>query len=156
MTDPDNSNQLAFGQFQLDLGKRELRRDGSPVTLRSKAFDILCVLAHAEGKVVTKAELMAEVWPDVIVEDGNIQVHVSNLRKALDEGTDGQGFIVTVPGRGYRLMGLQSRPQSPGLLDTQPAVSISETCIAVLPFTNMSGEPPSKGGMSSDLSVSYA
>jgi DNA-binding winged helix-turn-helix (wHTH) protein len=80
MTDPDNSNQLAFGQFQLDLGKRELRRDGLPVKLRSRAFDILCVLAQAEGKVVTKAELMAEIWPGVIVEDSNIQVHVSNLR----------------------------------------------------------------------------
>jgi DNA-binding winged helix-turn-helix (wHTH) protein len=105
MTDPDNSNQLAFGQFHLDLGKRELRRNGLPVKLRSRAFDILCVLAQAEGKVVTKAELMAAVWPSVIVEDSNIQVHVSNLRKALDEGTDGEGFIVTVPGRGYRPAG---------------------------------------------------
>jgi TolB-like protein/Tfp pilus assembly protein PilF len=141
MTDPGNCSQVTFGQFQLDLGKRELRRAGTLVKLGSRAVDVLCVLARAEGQVVTKAALMAEVWPSVIVEDSNIQVHVSNLRKSLDDGTDGQGFIVTVPGRGYRLLGLQSWPQATELPGAQPAVSISETCIAVLPFTNMSGDP---------------
>jgi TolB-like protein/tetratricopeptide (TPR) repeat protein len=140
MTDPDGSHQLIFGRFQLDLGKRELRRDGASVKLGRRALDILCVLAQAEGKVVSKSELMAEIWPGIVVEESNIQVHVSNLRKALDEGTDGQGFVVTVPGRGYRFLGLQSRPQAeqPGI---QPTVNASETCVAVLPFTNMSGEP---------------
>ncbi len=140
MTDPGDSHQLIFGRFQLDLAKRELRRDGASVKLGSRALDILCVLAQAEGKVVSKNELMAEIWPGIVVEESNIQVHVSNLRKALDEGTDGQSFVVTVPGRGYRFLGLQSRSQAeqPGI---QPPVSVSETCIAVLPFTNMSGDP---------------
>ena len=112
MTDPGDSHQLIFGRFQLDLAKRELRRDGASVKLGSRALDILCVLAQAEGKVVSKNELMAEIWPGIVVEESNIQVHVSNLRKALDEGTDGQSFVVTVPGRGYRFLGLQSRPQA--------------------------------------------
>jgi TolB-like protein/Flp pilus assembly protein TadD len=140
MTDPDDSHQLIFGRFRLDLGKRELRRDGASVKLGSRALDILCILAQAEGKVVSKNELMAEVWPGIVVEDSNVQVHVSNLRKALDEGTDGQSFIVTVPGRGYRFLGLQSRPQA-AQLGIQPTVNVSETCIAVLPFTNMTGDP---------------
>jgi TolB-like protein/Tfp pilus assembly protein PilF len=140
MTDPDESHLLIFGQFQLDLEKRELRRDGAPVKLGSRAVDILCVLAQAEGKVVSKNELMAEIWPGLVVEESNIQVHVSNLRKALNEGSGGQSFVVTVPGRGYRLLGLQSRPQAeqPGI---RPTVNVSETCVAVLRFTNMSGDP---------------
>jgi DNA-binding winged helix-turn-helix (wHTH) protein len=140
MTDPDESHLLIFGQFQLDLEKRELRRDGAPVKLGSRAVDILCVLAQTEGKVVSKNELMAEIWPGLVVEESNIQVHVSNLRKALNEGSGGQSFVVTVPGRGYRLLGLQSRPQAeqPGI---RPTVNVSETCVAVLRFTNMSGDP---------------
>ena len=141
MTDPGLSHQLTFGRFQLDLRKRELRRDGSPVKLGSKALDILCALAQAQGKVVTKNQLMSEVWPGIVVEESNIQVHVSNLRKALDEVTEGQSFVVTVPGRGYRLLGLQSRTQVNEQRVPQPAVNIPETCIAVLPFTNMSGDP---------------
>ena len=75
--------------------------------LGSRALDILCVLASAKGEIVSKDELMRRVWPDVAVEEGNIQVHVSALRKALDDGKDAQTYVVTVPGRGYRLVGLQ-------------------------------------------------
>lgn len=139
MTDPDDRHKLNFGRFQLDLRKRELRRDGAPVKLGSRVLDILCVLAQAEGKVVSKNELMAQIWPGIVVEESNIQVHVSNLRKALDEGTDGQSFVVTVPGRGYRFLG-QSRSQAEQL-GIHPTANVSETCIAVLPFTNMSGDP---------------
>ena len=101
----------ALSGFRLDLSKRQLARDGVPVPLGSRAFDILCVLASAKGEVVSKDELMTKVWPGLVVEENNIQVHVSALRKALDDGQSGQTHLVTVPGRGYRLVGLNQRIQ---------------------------------------------
>src|SRR5215472_8515505 len=89
---------------QLKFGRRCLLRDEKPVRLGSRALDILCVLASAEGKVVSKDELMARVWAGVVVEEHNIQVHISALRKAFEEEGDGGSWIVTVPGRGYRLL----------------------------------------------------
>ena len=87
------SEQFIFGDFLLDLGRRELLRRGIPVSLRSRALDVLCVLAAARGEVVTKDELMARVWPGVVVEEINIQVHISGLRKALGEGSGGESFV---------------------------------------------------------------
>ena len=78
--------EISFGRFRLDLARRELRRDQTLVRLGSRALDILCVLASAEGKVVSKDELMERVWAVVVDEDNNIQVHISALRTAL-EGT---------------------------------------------------------------------
>ena len=96
--------EISFGRFRLDLARRELRRDQTLVRLGSRALDILCVLASAGGKVVTKDELMERVWAGVVVEEHNIQVHISALRKAFDEDGDGGSWIVTVPERGYRLL----------------------------------------------------
>ena len=84
-------NEVSFSRFRLDLSKRRLARDdGVTVPLGSRALDILCVLASAKGEVVSKDELMTRVWPGLVVEENNIQVHVSALRKALDEGNSGQ------------------------------------------------------------------
>src|SRR5215213_2771649 len=98
-------HEVSLGQFRLNLRERELTLDGVPVRLGSRACDILCVLASAKGEVVSKDELMARVWPGLVVEENNIQVHISALRKTLDEGKSGQSYVVTVPGRGYRLLG---------------------------------------------------
>lgn len=90
---------IGFGPFDLDTEMREIRRDGGVLPIGSRAFDILCVLATAAGRVVTKDELMKAVWPATIVEENNIQVHLSALRREL-----GRNWIVTVPGRGYQLV----------------------------------------------------
>jgi TolB-like protein/tetratricopeptide (TPR) repeat protein len=135
--------ELSFGRFRLHLGRRELSRDGKPVKLGGRALDILCVLASAKGDVVTKDELMARVWAGVIVEDNAIQVHVSALRKAIDEGMSGQSYVVTVPSRGYRLIGLQAQDQFVAG-DPQTRFSLplpDRASVAVLPFQNMSGDP---------------
>jgi DNA-binding winged helix-turn-helix (wHTH) protein len=66
-----NAEPANFGRFRLDVDRRELFRDGTPVQLGSRALDILCVLASANGEVVGKDELMRRVWPDVVVEEGN-------------------------------------------------------------------------------------
>jgi DNA-binding winged helix-turn-helix (wHTH) protein/tetratricopeptide (TPR) repeat protein len=101
-----SDHQISFGQFRLDLTGQGLTRDGKPVPLGSRALDILGVLALAKGNLVTKDQLMERVWPGRVVEENNIQVHISALRKALDDGKNGQSHVMTVPGRGYRLIGL--------------------------------------------------
>src|SRR5215469_3540589 len=96
--------EISFGRFRLNFARRELRRDDRPVRLGGRALDILCILAEAGGAVVTKDELMARVWAGVVVEENNLQVHISALRKALEEDGNDESGIVTVPGRGYRLL----------------------------------------------------
>src|ERR1700760_5169812 len=105
------NEEVSFGCFRLDLRRPELRRDGQPVRIHRRALGILCALAEAEGEIVSKDELMARLWPGRIVEEGNLHVHVSALRKALDDHGGGHSFVITVPGRGYRLaasVGLRS------------------------------------------------
>ena len=108
------SEKFGFGPFLLDCERRELSRDGVRVPLGGRALEILCELASARGDVVSKDRLFERVWPGLSVEDGNIHVHISGLRKALDDGAAGQSFIVTVPGRGYRLIGLHAMSDSGG------------------------------------------
>jgi TolB-like protein/class 3 adenylate cyclase/predicted ATPase len=131
--------EISFGRFRLDLARRELRRDETPVRLGSRALHILCVLASAEGKVVSKDELMAQVWGGVVVEEHNIQVHISTLRRAFEEDGDGQSWIVTVPGRGYRLL---RAPEPPAAATPLPRVPVGgQPSLAVLPFLNLSDDP---------------
>jgi TolB-like protein len=135
---------LSFGPFRFDPKQRELRRDGVRVQLGNRALEILGVLASARGEVVGKDELMTRVWPGLVVEENNLAVHVSALRKALDEGGSGQSYVVTVPGRGYRLLGLQSSPQIAALDDSgvlQGPALPDRPSIAVLPFQSLSGDP---------------
>src|SRR6516162_3651110 len=133
--------EISFGRFRLDLARRELRRDKRLVRLGSRALDILCVLASAEGKIVTKDELMAQVWAGVVVEENNLQVHISALRKALEEDSNGQSWIVTVLGRGYRLLPPRE-PSAAGDPALAPSLPVPDKpSIAVLPFVNLSGDP---------------
>jgi DNA-binding winged helix-turn-helix (wHTH) protein/predicted ATPase len=106
-----------FGPFRLDPGERRLSREGQPITLRAKIFDTLCVLVEAHGHLVDKDELIHRVWPDAVVEEGNLAHNISALRKTLGEPATGQKYIETVPGRGYRFVAevreiqrLESRP----------------------------------------------
>src|ERR1043166_1431873 len=138
-----DQNKVRFGRFRLDLSQRQLARDGVSIPLGSRALDILCALAVAKGEVVSKDELMARVWPGLVVDENTIRVHVSALRKALEEGTSGQSHLMTVPGRGYRLVGLQSQPSVNRTDPTSPSspAQSDRPSIAVLPFQNMSGDP---------------
>src|SRR6266566_3294109 len=138
-----SGDQVRFGRFRLDLGRRQLWRHATRMHVGGRVLDILCVLVSAKGEVVTKDELMARVWSGLIVEDSNIHVHVSALRKALGEGTGGQSPVVTVPGRGYRFIGLPPAPAADtGKLDTPQGLPLPDRpSIAVLPFANLSGDP---------------
>jgi Tol biopolymer transport system component/DNA-binding winged helix-turn-helix (wHTH) protein len=94
----------SFGGFQLDAHKRLLLREGQTVPLSSKAFDLLLALVESGGREVAKDELMERVWADQLVEDANLTVTMSHLRKALGEKASDHRFIVTIPGRGYRFV----------------------------------------------------
>jgi DNA-binding winged helix-turn-helix (wHTH) protein/TolB-like protein len=93
-----------FGDFILVPKERLLLCSGKPVSLTPKAFDLLTVLVRHAGHLVTKEALLRGVWPDTFVEDVNLTVNISALRKALDRGRDGDGMIQTVPTRGYRFV----------------------------------------------------
>ena len=124
---------LQFGDFRLDVAERRLLRDGRPVPLAPKAFDVLAALAARPGRLITKDELLKEVWPDSFVEESNLAYHVFALRKALGETADGESYVETVPKRGYRFTasvtavnGAASAdaPQAPD--DREPQVQIAE------------------------------
>ena len=102
---PGKANLIyEFGRFRLDPGERRLSREGQPVTLRAKIFDTLCVLVEAHGRLLDKDELIHRVWPDAVVEEGNLAHNISALRKTLGESATGQAYVETVPGRGYRFV----------------------------------------------------
>lgn len=92
----------ATGEWEIDLDRRELRARGMPVPLGGRAFEIIEVLIKSVGELVTKDELLSQIWPGAIVEENTLQVHISALRKAL--GPD-RGLLKTISGRGYRLLG---------------------------------------------------
>jgi DNA-binding winged helix-turn-helix (wHTH) protein/TolB-like protein/Tfp pilus assembly protein PilF len=91
-----------FDRFRFDPADRLLLEDGKPVSLTPKALDILLVLVQNGTRLTTKEELMRKVWPDSFVEEANLTVNISALRKLLGETVDGQQYIQTVPKSGYR------------------------------------------------------
>jgi TolB-like protein/DNA-binding winged helix-turn-helix (wHTH) protein len=98
----DGSKLLEFAGFRLDRGRRLLTGpDGQVIELKPKVFDTLAVLAERPGQLVDKSTLMDAVWPDVVVEENNLNQAISALRKALGDDSD-RRLIVTVPGRGYQ------------------------------------------------------
>jgi len=92
---------IAFGAFRLLPGQQLLLDGDERVSIGSRALDILVTLAERAGDVVSKEELIARVWPDTFVEDGNLRVHIAGLRRALRDGQRGARYVMTIPGRGY-------------------------------------------------------
>src|ERR1700722_12996199 len=95
---------FAFGPFRLLPTQRLLLEGDIPVRLGSRAFDILAALVERSGEVVAKEELIARAWPQTFVEDTNLKMQVSALRRALGDGQGGHRYVVTVPGRGYNFV----------------------------------------------------
>ena len=93
-----------FGPFRLDSLKRLLLREGELVPITPKAFDVLLALVQSNGQVLEKDDLMSRLWPDTVVEEHNLTVNISALRKILGESPNKHEYIVTIPGRGYRFV----------------------------------------------------
>ncbi|HEX3440085.1 MAG TPA: winged helix-turn-helix domain-containing protein, partial [Pseudolabrys sp.] len=101
----------AWDQWEIDLGRRELRSRGVPVPLGGRAFEIVTVLVQSASELVTKDRMMERVWPGAVVGEGTLHVHISAVRKAL--GQD-RAMLKTVSGRGYRLLGSWTPQQREG------------------------------------------
>ena len=123
------------------LDRRGLsRRDQSgtfvPIPIGSRALDVLSILVARSGDLVPRDEIMNAVWPGTVVENSNLPVHIAALRRLLDGDRPDGSCIQTVPGRGYRFIGIVTR----GSVETALALPDNPS-IAVFPFVNMSGDP---------------
>jgi len=98
-----------FGEFRMDVRERQLLRKGRPIPLTAKVFDTLRVLLERAGRLVTKDELLQQLWPDTVVEENNLNQNISVVRKALGEQASGQRYIETVPRVGYRFVAALTR-----------------------------------------------
>lgn len=128
---------IAFGPYRIHPGQRLLLEGQQPLRLGRRAMDILLILLAHAGEVVSKQQLMAGVWPDSVVEDINLRVHMAALRKALGDGQNGQRYIVTVAQRGYSFV-------APILLDSleqKPAAAVARHNLP-LRRTRMIGRQP--------------
>src|SRR5204863_8546101 len=107
----------SFGPFQLDTAEQILLRDGQPLPLKPKVFDLLVVLVENSGHVVCKDELMKQVWADSFVEEGNLAVSICEIRKTLGGSANGHTYIATVPRRGCRFVAyvIEASQHSDGL-----------------------------------------
>lgn len=130
------NNLLEFGDFRLDPNQRLLLRDGRPVNLTPKAFELLVLLAARTGKLVEKEELLNTIWPDVAVEEGNLAVMISHIRKALGDDPERHQFIETVPKYGYRFVANVTRSVEPA---TEPVPSIPVEAVPSLAASGQSG-----------------
>lgn len=93
-----------FGPFRLIPAEQQLLRDGEPVALTPKSFDLLVVLVENAGHLIEKSELLNRVWPDSFVEEANLSVKMSELRRALGKDANEAQYVETVPRRGYRFV----------------------------------------------------
>ncbi|MBK6746334.1 winged helix-turn-helix domain-containing protein [Ottowia sp.] len=128
------SDPLVFGRFELLLEQRRLLEHGAPVALGARAFDLLAVLVRHRDRVVSKDELLRLVWRDAAVEENNLSVQVSTLRKVL-----GADALRTVSGQGYRFTLPVSPPSGVAAADSMVLGLPDKPSIAVLPFANVGG-----------------
>jgi DNA-binding winged helix-turn-helix (wHTH) protein/TolB-like protein/Flp pilus assembly protein TadD len=110
MMSGQEEQRYEFGPFSLDVAEHRLLRDGEPVALTPRDFETLVVLVRKGGHLVSKDELLKEVWPDSFVEEANLSVHISALRRALGEDPSAPQYIETVPKRGYRFVASFEKP----------------------------------------------
>src|SRR5439155_13595059 len=145
------AHAISFGPFQLLATQRLLLEGDKPVRLGSRAFDILVGLVERAGEVVDKQELIARAWPKTLVEEANLKIQVSALRRALGDGQGGHRYVVTVPGRGYNFVApvsLEGSSRAP------PPPRMAATAGHNLPFaaTRMIGREEAVAALVSRLS----
>jgi TolB-like protein/tetratricopeptide (TPR) repeat protein len=128
------SEVFRFGSFRLATGRRELSFGSAPVTIGSRAFDLLVSLVRRQGRLATKDELMAEVWPGTIVDESNLPTQMAALRKVLAADPDLARCLQTVPGRGYRFVASVEIGTDASFEST----AVETLSIVVLPFANLS------------------
>src|SRR6266851_2357714 len=142
---------ISFGPFRLLTEQRLLLEGDRPVRLGSRAFDILAALVERTGEVVGKEQLIARAWPQTFVEEANLKIQVSALRRALGDGQGGHRYVITVPGRGYNFVA-PVRREEPSRAPLPPTVA--STPAHNLPFavTRMIGRDDAVAALVTRLS----
>lgn len=134
------SATYSLGSFRLDVAAEMLFRDSEPVPLGRRAVALLRALVERKGEPLSKDALIEAAWPGLAVEEGNLTVQIAALRRVLGEEPGGEGWIETLPRRGYRFIGPVGKEA--GNEGREPAPQARQKpSIAVLPFANMSGDP---------------
>jgi predicted ATPase/DNA-binding winged helix-turn-helix (wHTH) protein len=126
-----DGHPISFGPYRLLPAQRLLLEGDQPVRLGSRAFDILAALVERAGEVVGKEQLIARAWPQTFVEESNLKIQVSALRRALGDGQGGNRYVITVPGRGYNFVA-PVRREAPSRGPPPPRVA--STAAHNLPF----------------------
>ena len=148
----DDSPSLKFGRFELQPRQLRLLQDGEPVGLSARPLTLLLALAGRRERIVTKAELLDLAWPGLVVEENNLQVQVSLLRKLL-----GAQAITTIPGRGYRftaaLDAAADTNEGAGVDTPTPVQPVSRASAAAGPRTNLPAALPRLYGREVDLAA---
>jgi len=147
---PMNGHAISFGPFRLLAMQRLLLEGDQPVRLGSRAFDILAALVERAGEVVGKDELIARAWPKTYVEEANLKIQVSALRRALGDGQGGHRYVVTIPGRGYHFVAPVRREEP----SRAPPPTVAPAVTHNLPFavTRMIGREEAVAALVSRLS----
>jgi TolB-like protein len=133
-----HEQRFRFGAFTLDAARGVLLRDGMPVSAGQRAIALLQSLVAANGRVVSKAELVEAAWPKSVVEESNLTVQIAALRRILGATAEGTESIATVARVGYRFL-LPVRVVAPGSSGL-PGPAPSPVSLAVLPLVNLSGD----------------
>jgi adenylate cyclase len=139
-----STDSLLFEGFRLERsGLFQVDEAGAtaPVSIGSRALDLLQVLARQPGEIVSKDAIMNSVWPGLAIEEGNLTVQISALRRTLDQGRANGSCIQTIPGRGYRFVAAVTRAGAAAEGAAPELALPDKPSIAVLPFANMSGDP---------------
>jgi len=141
---------LRFGRAEVRPSERQLLVDGRPVGLGARAFDVLLALVERRDRIVAKNELLDSVWPGLVVEENNLQVQISSLRKAL-----GPQAIATIPGRGYRFTAAldDESVSQPGASALRSTSAPEATDARAAPLSNLPAELPPLYGRAADLSA---
>src|SRR4051795_809282 len=129
---------ISFGPFRLLAAQRLLLEGDQPVRLGSRAFDILATLVERPGELIGKDELKTRTWPKTFVEDADLKIQVSALRRALGDGQGGRRYIATIPGRGYNFVAPVHR-EEPARAAVPPAVAPASAHNLPLAMTRMIG-----------------
>src|SRR5882672_664330 len=159
---------LSFGNHELDVERRELKRANTPVHVEPQVFDLLIYLVENRDRVVSKDDLIASVWGGRIVSDSTLTSRINAARKAVGDSGEDQKLIRTIARKGLRFVGtVRTQPNgtepahitgpSPDEIHEQlrPALPLPDRpAVAVLPFINMSGDPEQEyfsDGISEDI-----
>lgn len=150
-----DSKVYEFKEFRLEVAQQRLLYQGQPVPLKPKILDLLRYLIERRNQLVAKEDLMRDVWPDTIVEENNITVSMSILRKILGEDPGKREFIETIPRRGYRFLAevKELSPEWPATGATAAIQSRDEKVLAREPIDSIAVLPMQ--GESNDPNVEY-